>query len=212
MNDRSGKDVIVINDYTLKINDNILIENINLKIDYNDKICIMGSNGCGKSTLLKRILKDNEPNIKIGSNVLIGYIPQEIEFSSNKTILEYARMYFEGEESHLRSALSKFYFYGENVFKKISKLSGGEKVRLKLFELIFSNINCIILDEPTNHIDINTKEVLEEALKEFKGTVIFISHDRYFINKVADKILYIENKNIKEYIGNYDDYKNKIIK
>ena len=212
VNDRAGKDVIVINDYTLKINDNILIENINLKIDYNDKICIMGSNGCGKSTLLKRILKDNEPNIKIGSNVLIGYIPQEIEFYSNKTILEYARMYFEGEESHLRSALSKFYFYGENVFKKISKLSGGEKVRLKLFELIFSNINCIILDEPTNHIDINIKEVLEEALKEFKGTVIFISHDRYFINKVADKILYIENKNIKEYIGNYDDYKNKIIK
>lgn len=151
----------------------VLIDNINLNIDYNDKICIMGSNGCGKSTLLKRILKGDEPNIKIGSNVLIGYIPQEIEFASDKTILDYARLYFEGEESHLRSALSKFYFYGENVFKKISKLSGGAKVRLKLSELIFSNINCIILDEPSNHIDINTKEVLDEALKEFKGTVIF---------------------------------------
>jgi len=206
INERSGKDVITINNYDLSINDNILIENINIKINYNDKICIMGSNGCGKSTLIKRILENNS-NIKIGSNVTIGYIPQDIEFNSDKTILEYARQYFIGEESHLRSALNKFYFHGENVFKKIKKLSGGEKVRLKLFELIQCNNNCIILDEPTNHIDIATKELLETALKEFKGTVIFISHDRYFINKLANKILYIENKKIKEYIGNYDDYK-----
>jgi len=170
----------------------------------------MGPNGCGKSTLIKKIIENNDSNIKIGSNVSIGYIPQEIEFNENKTILEYARKYFTGEESHLRSALSKFYFYGENVFKKITKLSGGEKVRLKLFELIQCNNNCIILDEPTNHIDIQTKEVLETALKEYKGTVIFISHDRYFINKLANKILYIENKTIKEYIGNYEDYKQKM--
>lgn len=209
INDRSGKDVIVINKYNLTINDRVLIENINLKINYNNKICIMGSNGCGKSTLIKRILENNDPKIKIGSNVTIGYIPQEIEFNDNKTILEYAREYFNGEESHLRSALSKFYFCGDSVFKKIQNLSGGEKVRLKLFELMQSNNNCIILDEPTNHIDINTKEILEVALKEYKGTVIFISHDRYFINKLADKILYIENKRIKEYIGNYEDYKSK---
>ncbi|MBQ4031528.1 MAG: ABC-F family ATP-binding cassette domain-containing protein, partial [Bacilli bacterium] len=109
-----------------------------------------------------------------------------------------------GEESHLRSALNKFHFYGENVFKKITKLSGGEKVRLKLFTLIQDKCNFIILDEPTNHIDIFTKETLEEALKEFAGTILFVSHDRYFINKLANKILYIANNEITEYIGNYD--------
>ena len=207
INNRSGKDVIKINNYVLKINDNILIQDINLKINYNDKVCIMGSNGCGKSTLIKRILENNNDNIKIGSNVSIGYIPQEIEFNNDKTILEYAKQFFIGEESHLRSALDKFYFHSESVFKRINKLSGGEKVRLKLFELIQCNNNCIILDEPTNHIDINTKEILEIALKEYKGTLIFISHDRYFINKLANKILYIENNEIKEYIGNYEDYK-----
>ena len=212
VNERSGKDVIVINNYDLSINDKTLIENINIKINYNDKVCIMGSNGCGKSTLIKRILENNDPNIKIGSNVKIGYIPQEIEFNNNKTILEYAKQFFIGEESHLRSALNKFYFCGENVFKKVQKLSGGEKVRLKLFELIQCNNNCIILDEPTNHIDINTKEILESALSEYKGTLIFISHDRYFINKLANKILYIEDHKIKEYIGNYEDYKSKEIK
>lgn len=210
INERSGKDVIVINNYDLYINDTLLIEDINIKINYNNKICIMGSNGCGKSTLIKRILENNDSHIKIGSNVTIGYIPQEIEFSDNKTILEYARQYFKGEESHLRSALSKFYFCGENVFKTISKLSGGEKVRLKLFELIQCNNNCIILDEPTNHIDMSTKELLESALKEYQGTVIFISHDRYFINKLANKILYIKDKKIKEFIGNYEDYKSKV--
>ena len=207
INNRSGKDVIKINNYDLKINDNILIQDINLKINYNDKVCIMGSNGCGKSTLIKRILENNNDNIKIGSNVSIGYIPQEIEFNNDKTILEYAKQFFIGEESHLRSALDKFYFHSESVFKRINKLSGGEKVRLKLFELIQCNNNFIILDEPTNHIDINTKEILEIALKEYKGTLIFISHDRYFINKLANKILYIENNEIKEYIGNYEDYK-----
>ena len=210
-NERSGKDVIVINDFDLKINEKVLIENINLKIVYKDKVCIMGANGCGKSTLIKKILENNDSHIKIGSNVSIGYIPQEIEFKDNKSILEYARSFYDGDESHLRSALNRFYFHGENVFKKIGKLSGGEKVRLKLFELIQNNNNCIVLDEPTNHIDISTKEVLEEALNDFQGTIIFISHDRYFINKLANKIVFIKDKKINEYNGNYDDYKNYFI-
>ena len=210
VNERSGKDVIVIKNYDLKINERLLIENINLNINYKDKICILGSNGSGKSTLIKRILENNDSHIKIGNSVSIGYLPQEIEFNDDKTILEYARGYFNKEDSHLRSALSKFHFYWETVFKKTKKLSGGEKVRLKLFELIQCNNNCIILDEPTNHIDINTKEVLESALKEYKGTVIFISHDRYFINKLANKILCLENGIIKEYVGNYEDYRSKI--
>ena len=201
---RSGKDALTITNYYLKIEDNTLIEKMNIKISYGEKVCIIGDNGCGKTTLIKHILNNNESNIKLGSNVKLGYIPQQINFDDNETILEYARKYFIGEESHLRSALDKFYFHGESVFKKTSKLSGGEKVRLKLFSLIQDKCNFIILDEPTNHIDIFTKEALEEALKEFKGTVLFVSHDRYFINKLADKILYINDKKVREYCGNYN--------
>ena len=208
-NERSGQDVISIDNYDLSIQDKQLVNKIKFTIKYKDKVCIMGSNGSGKTTLIKKILENNDPSIKIGSNVKIGYIPQEIVFEEKMNVLEYARKYYIGEESHLRSALNKFYFNGENIFKQVNKLSGGEKVRLKLFELIQKECNCIILDEPTNHIDINTKEILEEALKEYQGTLVFISHDRYFINEVANKILYIKDKRIKEYVGNYDDYKIK---
>ena len=201
---RSGNDVLTITNYDLYIDTKELIKNINLRINYKDRICIIGSNGCGKSTLLKRIIDNSCENIKLGSNIKIGYIPQQINFNDDLTILDFSRKYFDGEESHLRSALSKFQFYGENVFKKISKLSGGEKVRLKLFTLIQDNCNFIILDEPTNHIDISTKETLEEALKNYEGTVLFVSHDRYFINKLANKVLYISDKLITEYFGNYD--------
>ena len=200
---RSGNDTLVINHYDLYINDLLLIKNIDFYIKYGSKVCIVGENGCGKTTLIKAIM-NNDEGIKVGSNVKIGYIPQQINFNKDETILDYARRYFDGEESHLRSALNKFYFCGENVFKRTSKLSGGEKVKLKLFALIQDKCNFIILDEPTNHIDISTKETLEEALGDFKGTLLFISHDRYFINKLADKILYINNKTITEFAGNYD--------
>ena len=201
---RTGKDVLTIIDYNLSIENNELIKNINLKINYKDKICIIGNNGCGKSTLLKRIIDNQCDNIKIGSNVKIGYIPQQINFNEDMTILDYARKYFNGEESRLRSALHKFQFYGENIFKKVKKISGGEKVRLMLFTLIQDNCNFIILDEPTNHIDISTKETLESALINYEGTILFVSHDRYFINKLANKVLYISDKMIIEYCGNYD--------
>ena len=201
---RSGKDALVIKDYSVSINNNLLIDNINLIINYGDKVCIIGNNGCGKTTFIKKIIDNSCDNIKIGSNVKIGYIEQQISFRKDETILSYARVYFNGDESHLRSSLSKFGFYGENVFKKVNNLSGGEKVRLKLFALIQDKCNFIILDEPTNHLDVFTKENLEEALNDYKGTLLFISHDRYFINKIANKILYINNKNITEYIGNYD--------
>ena len=201
---RSGKDALVIKDYSVSINNNLLIDNINLIINYGDKVCMIGNNGCGKTTFIKKIIDNSCDNIKIGSNVKIGYIEQQIFFGKDETILSYARVYFNGDESHLRSSLSKFGFYGENVFKKVNSLSGGEKVRLKLFALIQDKCNFIILDEPTNHLDVFTKENLEEALNDYKGTLLFISHDRYFINKIANKILYINNKTITEYIGNYD--------
>lgn len=203
-NRRSGNDVLIINEFNLNINKTNLIENINIKIKYGDKICIIGNNGCGKTTLIKEIINNKSNNIKKGTNIKIGYIPQQIIYENDETVLEYSRKYFIGEECYLRSALSKFHFYGENVFKKTSKLSGGEKVRLKLFCLIQDKCNFIILDEPTNHIDIFTKEALETALNEYEGTLLFVSHDRYFINKLANKVLYIKNKRIIEYCGNYD--------
>ena len=203
-NERSGKEALVIDNYNLSINNDILINDINIKISYGDKVCIIGNNGCGKTTLIKEILNNSNKCIKIGSSVKLGYIPQQINFDKDETILDYSKKYFYGEESHLRSALNKFHFYGENVFKKLSKLSGGEKIRLKLFSLMQEKCNFIILDEPTNHIDLFTKIALEEALNEYTGTILFVSHDRYFINKLANKILFINDKKVKEYIGNYD--------
>ena len=210
---RSGKQVLCINDFDLSVADKELLKNVNLNLLFRDKVCLMGRNGSGKSTLIKYILDVynrgvEDGHIKIGSNVTIGYIPQTITFENeNATILEVARKAFDGTETHLRASLAKFMFNGEAVFKRVGTLSGGEKVRLKLFELMQKNTNLLIMDEPTNHIDITTKEVLENALKEFGGTILFISHDRYFINELAKKILYIEDKGITEYIGNYDDYK-----
>ena len=215
MTNRSGKQVLAVHDLNLSIDDKTLLEQVSFDVLFKDRTCLMGKNGCGKSTLIKHIIdlyngESHDGNdIKIGSNVLIGYIPQVIEFDDDtKKLLEVARKTFNGTETQLRSSLAKFLFYGNDVFKRVNMLSGGEKVRLKLFELMQQNINFLIMDEPTNHIDITTREVLELALSEFQGTILFISHDRYFINEIAKKVLYVEDKNITEYLGNYDDYRN----
>lgn len=213
MTNRSGKQVLMIHNLDLTVADKDLLNQVSFDIVFKDRTCLMGKNGSGKSSLIKYIMHLYENNqsdncVKIGSNVLIGYIPQTITFKDDKaTILDIARESYCGSETHLRASLAKFMFNGENVFKRVGTLSGGEKVRLKLFELMQKNVNLLIMDEPTNHIDITTQEVLEEALKEYSGTILFISHDRYFINKIAKKILYIEDKKIKEYLGNYDDYR-----
>lgn len=213
MTNRSGKQVLMIHNLDLTVADKDLLNQVSFDIVFKDRTCLMGKNGSGKSSLIKYIMHLYENNqsdncVKIGSNVLIGYIPQTITFKDDKvTILDIARESYCGSETHLRASLAKFMFNGENVFKRVGNLSGGEKVRLKLFELMQKNVNLLIMDEPTNHIDITTQEVLEEALKEYPGTILFISHDRYFINKIAQKILYIEDKKIKEYLGNYDDYR-----
>ena len=215
MNDRSGKQVLMVRDFDLSVADKDLLNQVSFDVVFKDRTCLMGKNGSGKSTLIKYIMnlyenEQDDNNIRIGSNVSIGYIPQTITFEDdNATILDTARKSYYGSETHLRASLAKFMFNGENVFKRVGTLSGGEKVRLKLFELMQRNVNLLIMDEPTNHIDITTQEVLEEALKEYPGTILFISHDRYFINEIAKKILYIENNGIKEYLGNYNDYINK---
>ena len=215
INHRSGNDVIVAKDIALSIGNKLLIQDSSFEVYHKERIALMGKNGTGKSTFIKALLNQGEykitnGTIKIGSNVEIGYMPQEITFENeSKTVLEISRNFFSRTETHLRSSLAKFLFYGENIFKRVSKLSGGEKVRLKLFELIQKKANFLILDEPTNHIDINTKEMLEEALLEFNGTILFISHDRYFINKLATRIVNIETKTFNNYPGNYDYFKEK---
>ena len=201
---RSGKDVLTINNLNLSYGTKEIFNNLNLSIKYQDRLCLVGDNGVGKSTLIKEILKGNN-SIKLGSNIKIGYIPQEIEFEDiNLSVLEEARKYFIGPEQYLRSALFKYLFAGENIHKKIKYLSGGEKVRLKIFCLIQDSYNFLILDEPTNHIDIDTREMLEESLKEFTGTILFVSHDRYFLNKVCTHIADVDFGKIKVYPGNYD--------
>lgn len=211
INGRSGKDVLVADDLGIIIGDKVILDGAELYLKYGEKVCLMGKNGAGKSTFIKAVLYgDNicQGKIKIGSNVSIGYMPQEILFEDeNATILDTARKFYDGTGTHLRASLAKFLFCGENVFKRVGKLSGGEKVRLKLFELIQKKANLLILDEPTNHIDIDTKEMLEEALSEYQGTLFFISHDRYFINKLAQRVINIENEKFQQYLGNYDYFK-----
>lgn len=207
---RSGNHVLTIDNLDLKINSRSLLEKANMKIYYKDKVCLMGKNGTGKTTLIKNIINNTHDNIKLGTNIKIGYIPQEIRFDNeNLTIYEHVRTFFIGSESELRSKLHQFYFGEEEISKKLKNISGGEKVRIKLLELILSKSNFLILDEPTNHIDIDTREILEEALLDFDGTLLFISHDRYFINKIATKIVRIKNKKLVSYDGNYDSIKDK---
>lgn len=207
---RGSNKIVELNNYNMSIGDKELFNKVNLLISYQERICIMGKNGTGKSTFIKHLINRDE-NIKIGPQIKIGYIPQEIVFEDeNISVIEEARKYFSGYEEHLRSALVKFLFYSEGIFTRLNKLSGGERLRLKLFCLMQQDNNLLVLDEPTNHIDINTKEVLEEALNNYKGTIIVISHDRYFINKIASRILMVDNKKLKSYIGNYDDYKREI--
>ena len=210
LKERSGNEVVSIKELSKQYPNKTIFDKVNLDIVYGEKVALIGKNGTGKSTLIKMILeqeKDFTGNMKIGSSVKIGYIPQDIKFKiEEETILEFFIKSYNGSETQARTTLAKFMFRGENVFKKIGKLSGGEKVRLMLAELIQKNVNLLILDEPKNHIDIETREVLEESIKNYKGTVLFVSHDRYFINAIASKIIEISDNKINSYIGNYDDY------
>ena len=214
---KTSKKIISIENLDVKIpGGRKILDNINLNIFAGEKVALIGANGSGKSTLVKSILgEQNLPvdgKIEIGPSVKIGYLPQIITFPKpNQNLLEYFCNSAELNEQKARQVLAGFQFYQEDITKKVVNLSGGEKMKVKLAELLQEKINTLIFDEPTNHIDIPTKEVLEDALEDFDGTLIFISHDRYFINKFADKIIELKNGNIKSYLGNYDDYKEKIM-
>lgn len=193
-----------------------LIQNITLDVFAGEHIALIGENGCGKSTLVKSIIGINNLNyagiINIGPSVRIGYIPQIISFKDDKqSLLDYFRLSTGLSEQMARQILVGFQFYNDDIKKRVGSLSGGERMKVKLAELLQNKVNTLILDEPTNHIDIDTKESFENALKNFSGTLLFVSHDRYFINKFADKIFELNNGNINIYYGNYDDYVNKKI-
>lgn len=212
---RSGNDVLKLENVEKKFDQKVIFKDANLTLNYGEKAALIGKNGSGKSTLIKMILgqdTDFQGELKLGTSIKIGYISQNIIFEDNeKTVLDY---FLEGNnlsETEARSKLAKYGFRQENAFKRIGKLSGGEKVRIILMKLIQKDINFLILDEPTNHIDIDTREILEEALKEYKGTVLFVSHDRFFINAIANRVLNIEDYKIKSYYGNYDDFTMKNI-
>ena len=179
-----------------------------------DRIAVVGRNGIGKSTLIKTIAKRQKEiagNVQYGSKVSLGYYDQkQAEFESSKTILnelwdEYPLM----KEAEVRTVLGRFLFRGDDVLKIVRDLSGGEKARLQLAKLMLEKNNLLILDEPTNHLDITSKQVLEEALKNYEGTIVFVSHDRYFINKIANKVLDITDNGHNMYLGNYDYYLEK---
>lgn len=212
---RSGNDVLKLENVEKKFDQKVIFKDANLTLNYGEKAALIGKNGSGKSTLIKMILGQDtnfQGELKLGTSIKIGYISQNIIFEDNeKTVLDY---YLEGNnlsETEARSKLAKYGFRQESTFKRIGKLSGGEKVRIILMKLIQKDINFLILDEPTNHIDIDTREILEEALKEYKGTVLFVSHDRFFINAIANRVLNIENYKIKSYYGNCDDFTMKNI-
>jgi len=189
--ERGSKDVLVIKDMHFSYGENSIFDNFVMNLYYGEKVCLYGPNGAGKSTLLKLILDDLQPasgSIKLGPSVNIGFIPQEITFQNDKaSILDTFRQDVVCLEGQARHILAKYYFMGDSVFKRAGSLSGGEKVLLKLAILMQKNVNFLILDEPTNHIDITSREILEEALLDFTGTLLFISHDRYFIEKLAGR-------------------------
>lgn len=215
-NNKYSKKIIETKGLSVLTYDGIkIIDNINLDISAGERIAIIGGNGAGKSTFIKTIMGIQDLHIEgqciIGPSVKIGYIPQIIDFPNNDyTLLKYFSNAVSLNEEKVRSILARFKFNVEDVNKRVKNLSGGEKMRIKLAELLQQEVNTLILDEPTNHIDIPTKEVLEEALEDFNGTFIFISHDRYFINKFAEKIIEFKKGHITLYLGNYDDYKKKI--
>ena len=214
---KTSNRIISLRNFSVNLpNGKDLIQNITLDVFAGEHIALIGENGCGKSTLVKSIIGINNLNytgiINIGPSVKIGYISQIISFKDDKqSLLDYFRLSTGLPEQMARQILVGFQFYNDDIKKRVGSLSGGERMKVKLAELLQNKVNTLILDEPTNHIDIDTKEAFENALKNFSGTLLFVSHDRYFINKFADKIFEFNNGNINIYYGNYDDYVNKKI-
>lgn len=207
----SGNDVLCVENLSKSFTGKELFNNISFDIKRGEKIFLLGPNGCGKSTLLKILagkIPQSEGNFEYGHKIVLGYYDQELEgLNENNTVLEEV---WNGNENlthtQIRNALAQFLFTGEDVFKTISVLSGGEKSRVALTKLMLSGANLLLLDEPTNHLDVNSREVLEEALIAYDGTLLIVSHDRYFIRKLASRIIEMSGGNLEDYRGDYSYY------
>jgi ATPase subunit of ABC transporter with duplicated ATPase domains len=210
---RSGDNVVVIKDLCKSYAQRILLDKAELLVRNRESVALLGANGCGKSTLIKILLGLSEADAGtayLGSSIKLGYLPQNIVFEDeSKTILECFREDVVITDGKAREYLARYMFFGEQVFKKVGTLSGGERSRLKLAMLMYSEVNFLILDEPTNHLDIDSREELEDFLKEFKGTLLFVSHDRYFINNIASRVVELSEGSLISYGGNYEYYKEK---
>lgn len=207
----SGNEVLLCENLSKAFENRELFENVSMLIERGERVFITGENGCGKSTLLKMILgrlRRDSGKITLGANVKIGYFDQTLaEISTNKTVLdEVWDDYRAMPETQVRNALAAFLFKGDDVYKITSSLSGGEKARLALLKLMLSGANFLVLDEPTNHLDIKSREALESSFDTFDGTMLVVSHDRYFINRLSTRILRLHKNGVDSYPGNYDSF------
>lgn len=211
---RSGNDVLKVEDLTVGYPDQIISDHLDFQINRLDRVALIGPNGIGKSTILKTVAGDLPKlggEVYYGKSLDMGYFDQEqANLTSNNTVLNEVWNYFPTRlEKDIRTLLGNFLFTGDDVFKTVNQLSGGEKVRLTLCKLMLEKNNFLLLDEPTNHLDIDSKEMLELSLEDYEGTVFFISHDRYFIDKIATRILEVTPHGVVSYLGNYSDYMEK---
>ena len=209
--ERSGNTVIKAVDLCKSYEDKRIFQNAGMQLNYGESVALVGANGSGKTTFLRMLLGEEAADtgtVELGANVRAAYLPQKLTFLNEElTVLDCFREDIYILEGKAREYLAKFMFYGSTVYKKIRHLSGGERIRLKLARLLYEDINLLIMDEPTNHLDTESIETIETALEGFKGTLFFISHDRYFINKVAERVIAIENNALRSYDGNYDSYR-----
>ncbi|CDN39268.1 ABC transporter ATP-binding protein [Bacillus thuringiensis] len=211
---QSGNDVLQVNDATIGYDENPIIEHVTMRLTRGDSVALVGPNGIGKSTLLKSIVNKLpllNGDVSFGSNVSVGYYDQEqANLTSSKRVLnELWDEYPLQPEKEIRTILGNFLFTGDDVLKPVSSLSGGQKARLALAKLMMQKSNLLILDEPTNHLDLNSKEILENALIDYPGTLLFVSHDRYFINRVTTTVVELSTEGAQEYLGDYDYYVEK---
>lgn len=211
---QSGYKVLEVENLSKRFGDNLLFEDVSFTLNRGDRVAIIGPNGVGKSTLIKIVMDHIDPstgNVKLGTGVSIGYYDQEqSSLTDENTVLEEVWQEFPDlTQTQVRNALASFLFTGDDVFKTIATLSGGERGKVLLTKLALAKDNFLILDEPTNHLDLDSKEKLEEALNDYPGTMLVISHDRYFLNKTIDRILVLDDNGMEEYLGNYQYYLEK---